>query len=278
MAERFLILGASSFYGSNFAEVVRKKGDEAICLSRPGFDINGDWALDRSALDGAYVVNFISQSLVAESWDHPDEWMRTNALSTTKLFDKLKAVGIRKFVHVSTPEVYGSTPGWVEEDYTEWKPSTPYAVSRAAGDMMLMAYWRACQFPAVITRTANIYGPGQPEHRIIPKAIACKRAAKVLPLEGDGASLRSFIHVRDACEATYLIAKRGEFGETYHISGDRSYSIKQVVQKIGCMYKPAPDRLGKDQAYLLDSSRLRAMGWQDKINLEEGLRECESSI
>lgn len=277
MAEKFLILGASSFYGKNFAELVRQRGDEAVCQSRPEFDIEDPACYPQAAERADYIVNFISRSLVAESWDKPGDWMFTNVEATTGLIQWLVRHGqFRKFVHVSTPEVYGSNDWWVEEDQP-FNPTTPYAVSRAAGDMMLKAYQRALGFPMVITRTANIYGPGQPEHRIIPQAIAYKRAGKVLQLHGDGHSVRSFIHVKDACAATYLVAKSGVIGETYHISCRPAQTIKQVVQKIGCKYQPAPERLGKDYAYLLESEKVRALGWEDRIPFEEGLKQCELS-
>jgi dTDP-glucose 4,6-dehydratase len=270
MPERFLILGPRSFYGSSFIKLAMEKGDEVI---ECGFDIDKPWILDRNLVDGSIVVNFISRSLVAESWDNPASWTTTNVTSTTKLVDKLKNTAIKKFIHVSTPEVYGSTPDWVDETYTDWKPSTPYAVSRAAGDMMLKAYHKAYGFPAIITRTANIYGPGQQNYRLIPTACSKKASGEAMALHGDGQSIRTFIHIKDACEATYKICKEGEVWETYHISTNKAHSIKEVVEMIGCKYEPAPERLGKDYAYLLNSDKLRAMGWKDTITLEQGL--CE---
>ncbi|HEU4344802.1 MAG TPA: GDP-mannose 4,6-dehydratase [Candidatus Binatia bacterium] len=263
MPEKFLILGSSSFYGSNFAKLVREKGDEAICLSKPG------WYLGDELPDGEYVVNFASQSLVAESWENPGLWITTNVQSTTALFRGVLFRRFKKFIHVSTPESYGHTDGWVTENYKSWVPSTPYGVSRAAADLMLMAYHRAYQFPALITRTANIYGEGQPDHRIIPKAFKFKKEGKKLPLHGNGDSVRCFIHVRDACEATYLLAKEGKVGETYHISTRQSHWIRDVVEMIGCEWKAAPERLGKDGAYLLHSGKVRDLGWEDTIKLED---------
>lgn len=281
MPEKFLILGGNSFYGGNFAELVKRKGDEVDLYFRPAFDLLVDktWRWLRMALENKpdYVVNFMSQSLVAESWAAPQDWIATNVAATTKLFDFLRKHGCKKYVHVSTPEVYGSNKDWVDESYSDWKPSTPYAVTRAAGDMMLKAYHNAYGFPMIITRTANIYGPWQPKHRVIPKAIACKRESKYFPLQGGGYSLRSFIHVQDACEGTYLVCKSGVLGETYHISTQREIFIRQVVEMIGCEIEDVDDRLGKDYAYKLNSDKLREMGWKDTISLEEGLKECERS-
>src|SRR3990167_8740619 len=243
MAERFLILWASSFYGSNFARLVEERGDEFIGMSRQQFDLGkGDInpVVDKVILEKPdYVVNFISRSSVVESWESPSEWMNVNAKATSSLIYCMNRYGARKFIHVSTPEVYGSTPEWVKEDHP-FNPTTPYAVSRAAGDMMLKAFHKAYGFPMVITRTANIYGPGQQSYRLIPKALEAKRTGEPLLLHGGGQSVRSFIHIKDACEATYLIAKQGFIGETYHISTNHAYSIEDVVSMIECPFEWAP--------------------------------------
>jgi len=275
MPDKFLILGANSFSGRNFADFVRAKGAQVRGLSKPGFNIldPGGWL--NWVEEGEIVVNFISQSSVVESWDNPGLWLKVNAEALTDVLDRLRKTEIGKFVHVSTPEVYGSTPWWVEEDYP-FHPTTPYAVSRAAGDMMLKAYFKAYGFPMLITRTANIYGPGQQPHRIIPKALQHKREDKKLPLHGGGWSKRSFIHIKDACEATYLLCKEGLIGQTYHISTQDEHWIREVVEMIGCEYEEVEDRLGKDAYYRLNSDKLRRMGWTDKISLEEGLRELQT--
>jgi dTDP-glucose 4,6-dehydratase len=270
MAEKFLILGASSFYGKNFIRLLQEKGDELVAA------FNHYGGLPDEDFD--YVVNFASKSLVVESWRAPEEWADANVSELSLLVSAWLGEDFKKFIHVSTPEVYGSTHGWVDETFSNWQPTTPYAVTRAAGDMMLKAYHKAHGFPMLITRTANIYGPGQQPYRLIPKALECKRTGEAFPLHGGGQSVRSFIHVRDACEATYLLAKKGVVGETYHISTNQAHSIEDVIAMIECPFTWAPDRLGKDQAYLLNSDKLRAMGWKDTISLEEGLKECEQSI
>lgn len=276
MPIKFLIVGASSFYGGCFAGHAVERGDSV----EPYQHRLGD-ALDLSELQADCVVNFASKSLVAESWGAPTEWTHTNLTDTVSFIDRLRDARIKKFIHVSTPESYGNTEGWVDENYTDWKPSTPYGVSRAAADMMLMAYHRARGFPAIITRTANIYGIGQGENRFIPLAFNTFRAGKRLELHGNGHTVRSFIHVRDACAALYKVAKEGSVGQTYHISTTRETSISSLARMI-CrhlgkrpdeMIGKQDDRLGKDQAYLLKSDRIRNMGWRDTIQLEKGIEE-----
>src|SRR5205814_8646088 len=121
----------------------------------------------------------------------------------------------------STPEVYGNNTSWVSEN-REFSPSTPYAVSRASSDMLLKAYFKTYKFPMIITRTSNIYGPGQQDFRLIPKAFRMFSLGERFPIHGTGNSHRSFIHVKDACEALYKLTSRGTLGETYHISTQKT--------------------------------------------------------
>ena len=285
MAEKFLILGASSFYGSNFAKYVEERGDVAIRLARPEWDMRDGIDVDTHMPD--YIVNFVSQSLVAESWDDPAKWVSVNTGLTAEFLRTAVKYPrtYKKFIHVSTPESYGHTEGWVDETYAAWKPSTPYGVSRAAGDMMLMAYHRAFGFPAIITRTANIYGPGQGKNRIIPLAFDTLERGEKLLLHGNGYTMRAFIHIKDACAGLYLAATKGSVGQTYHISTRTEISIANLVKRVAKIlgvHTPnsvgtQPDRVGKDLFYGLLSARIRHMGWSDKISLDKGLQDYAAS-
>jgi dTDP-glucose 4,6-dehydratase len=305
---RFLILGSNSFSGAFFCDHLAAAGHEVIATSRsaeahPAFlpyrwrghacpvrffkvDINHDLdALEAllAAEKPSHVVNFAAQSMVGESWKHPEHWMMTNAVSTTLLFERLRRyAGLARYVHVTTPEVYGSTDGWITEE-APFNPTTPYAVSRAAGDMQLKIIQAQYGFPAVATRAANVYGPGQQTYRIIPRTILSAMKGTKLQLHGGGVSIRSFIHMRDVSDATLAIALRGTDGETYHISTDRMISIRGLVELIlaglgkdfAQSVDVAPERAGKDQAYMLNSGKLRAaLGWADKVTLEDGIAEC----
>jgi dTDP-glucose 4,6-dehydratase len=306
-AKRFLVLGSNSFSGASFVDFVLQRGDDVVGISRSPephraflpyrwsdrgrkfrffqLDLNRD--LDAIAdLIGverpAYVVNFAAQSMVAESWDKPDHWFTTNVVSTVRLHEKLRRCAfLKKYVHVTTPEVYGSVQGFVRED-APFNPSTPYAVSRAAADMSLRTYHAAYGFPVVFTRAANVYGPGQQLYRIVPRAILSVKLGKKLPLHGGGSSERSFIHASDLSEATYRVALDGESGETFHISTERVVTIRALVEmicrKLGAIFTDCVeivgDRLGKDAAYRLDSGKIRRdLGWKDQISLEEGIDE-----
>ena len=279
---KYLVLGANSFYGSSFVKLLKEKKEDVECLSKPEFNIDHpvtfrQW---RRSLSGVTVVNFISRSAVAESWDDPCGWLQTNVVNTTALIEAMFASNCALFLHVSTPEVYGSNTSWVAEK-TPFRPSTPYAVSRAAADMMLNCLWRGRLAPIIITRTANIYGRGQQNHRLIPKAFKIIASGGRFPIHGNGNSVRSFIHVSDAAAALWLLSKRGDFGQTYHISTTKTHKITDVIAKIArilrrdledCVER-TPDRLGKDHAYLLDSNKIRTLGWSDKITLDQGLKD-----
>ena len=302
---RFLVLGSNSFSGATFVDFLAKAGHDVIATSRSPEPADAflpyKWAHNPGAvqfhvvdlnhhldeLDAimrrerpSHVVNFAAQSMVGESWKYPDHWMMTNVVSTVRLHERLRGHDfLERYVHVTTPEVYGSTEGWVKED-APFNPSTPYAVSRAAGDMSLRTYFAQYGFPVVFTRAANVYGPGQQLYRIIPRTILSAMAGRKLQLQGGGKSIRSFIDMTDVSDATLRIATDGQVGQTYHISTDRMVSIRELVEMIlarlgrdfDASVEMAPERPGKDTAYMLDSSKLRSeLGWSDKVSLEQGI-------
>jgi dTDP-glucose 4,6-dehydratase len=220
--------------------------------------------------------------MVGESWDNPDHWMQTNVVSVARLAERLRHIDfLEKFVHVTTPEVYGATDGWIAEGMC-FNPSTPYAVSRAAGDMLFKIYKDTFGLPVVFTRAANVYGPGQQLYRIIPRTIFFLMTGRTLELHGGGVSTRSFIHIDDVSKATLQIAHNAPVGEAYHISTGRIISIKDMVslicEKLDMRFdahvKVVGERLGKDGAYWLESTKVRSeFGWTDTICLEQGIAD-----
>jgi len=312
MKDSFLVIGSNSFSGSQFIDYLLSKHQSVIGVSRSQeinsvflphkksqnlssyhfeqIDINKDLNKLLKLLNDhktSYVVNFAAQGMVAQSWQTPEHWYQTNVVGQVKLHDMLRKLDfIKKYVHVTTPEVYGSTDGWITENFN-FNPSTPYAVSRAACDLHLMSFFKAYKFPVVFTRAANVYGPGQQLYRIIPRTMLFARLGKKMRLEGGGKSIRSFIHMSDVSDATFRIALHGKIGETYHISTREYLSISTLVEKIATLTKVAfedlaevsGDRLGKDQAYLLESEKLRKeLGWADSINLDSGLVDTLSWV
>jgi dTDP-glucose 4,6-dehydratase len=303
--EKYLILGSNSFSGATFADFLAAEGHDILATSRseephqaflpykwqerPGrvrfkridlnHDIDGLKALLASERP-THIVNFAAQSMVGESWLHPDHWMMTNVVSTVRLHELLRNYdGLDRYIHVTTPEVYGSTDGWVKEN-AAFNPSTPYAVSRAAADMSLRTYFANYQFPVVFTRAANVYGPGQQLYRIVPRTIVAAMGGQKLRLDGGGKSVRVFIHMTDVSDATLKIARTARPGDTYHISGYELVSIRTLVEmilkRLGKSFEDcveiAPERPGKDTAYMLDSIKLRTeLGWRDTVSLERGV-------
>ena len=305
--QTIFVIGSNSFSGASFVDYLLEQGNRVVGISRSSephvaflpysrhlkqkfefhkLDLNLhlpkliDLILE---LRPDYVVNFAAQSMVAESWLYPADWFITNAVTMVKLHDELRKMSfLKRYVHISTPEVYGSCYGFVCEDHV-LNPSTPYAVSRAAADMSLKTFRDVYKFPVVTTRAANVYGPGQQLYRIIPRTILFILLGRKLQLHGGGESTRSFIHIRDVSEATWIIAQEGKQGCVYHISTKEVISIRYLVEKV-CMrmgvsfeehVEIVGERMGKDAAYQLDSTKLRQeLGWQDKISLNQGIDEC----
>lgn len=229
-----------------------------------------------------YIFNFASQSMVAQSWHLPEHWYQTNVIGLSKLCNLLlKEKSIKRFVHFTTPEVYGSTIGWLKESFN-FAPSTPYAVSRAAGDWHLKCLFENFGFPVIFTRAANVYGPGQPLYRIIPKTILSAFTGQKVPLDGGGKSIRSFIHMNDVSSALTEIMTKGKIGDSYHISTNEMISVYELIKEIALkldveledLIAQGPERPGKDFAYQLSSEKIRAeLGWSDKTTLQMGLAD-----
>lgn len=310
--KKIVVIGSNSFSGASFVSHCLREGWEVLGTSRseeaaPVFlpyrwqraagdlvryrfaqlDLNrhtGELLDAISDFGAPYVVNFAAQSMVAESWEHPEHWYQTNVVANVRLHDGLRKIGgLAKYVHVSTPEVYGSCSGDVRED-APFNPSTPYAASRAACDLHLRTFIRQYGFPCVFTRAANVFGPGQQLYRIVPRTLFFLATGQRLQLHGGGHSVRSFIHIDDVSDATLRAAVRGDAGDTFHISTTRTISIRALValmcEQAGVKFEDfaeiVADRPGKDSAYLLDATLARTkLGWHDRVTLEAGMADTQ---
>jgi len=304
MNEKIIVIGSNSFSGANFVDFALGEGAEVVGMSRScephdvflpykkrsnaafrfyQFDLNHDLDRIMDIIKGYkpdYVVNFAAQGMVAESWQQPEHWFQTNTVANVKFHDQLRRCEfLKKYVHVSTPEVYGTCEGLIAEN-TSYNPTTPYAVSRAAADMSLLSFQRAYNFPVVFTRAANVYGPGQQLYRIIPRSILCFLTGQKLQLQGGGRSVRSFIHIRDVADGTLRAARSGKPGDIFHFSTTRNITIRSLVEmiagRVGVRFEECVEvvgeRLGQDAAYLLDSNKAKLeLGWQDAISLKNGI-------
>ena len=304
---RIAVLGSNSFAGASFVDAALSAGHDLLGINRspegsPIFlphlrnaradayvfqqlDLNRDFAAVCSSLstfEPEYVVDFAGQGMVAESWTMPEQWYQTNIVSKVRLHDFLrKQPWLRKYLRVSTPEVYGSTAHLISENQP-YAPSTPYAVSHAAADMSLAAFHRNYGFPVVFTRFANFFGPGQQLYRIVPRTAIYVLLNRKLQLHGGGTSVRAFIHSADVANALLRCMERGEPGQTYHFSPADFHSIRDVVEMIctemGADFSEfvevSADRTAKDQAYLMDAAKARAeLAWAPQVSIVEGFRQ-----
>jgi dTDP-glucose 4,6-dehydratase len=309
---RILVIGCNSFSGSDFVRHGLNLGHEILGLSRraesdPPFrryfqhpnltrfkfaqvDLNHIGTNEEkliSEFSPDLIVNYSAQSMVGQSWEQPEDWYETNVVAISKLINFLsKLPSLQKYIHVTTPEVYGSTADWISED-TPFNPSTPYAVSRAAGDMHLRIMNTVKGFPVIFTRAANVFGSGQQLYRVVPKAFLSALAGVDFPLQGGGFSRRSFIHISDVSSATMQIALEGRIGDTYHISTNDLITIRDLVSEIyemcGQVFdaqgSTTSDRLGKDAGYFLSSEKLRSeLGWRPEFSLKNGLEEVKDWV
>ncbi len=303
--ERIFILGSNSFSGSFFINYLLNKKKKIIGISRSkekknfflsykqnkylknfkfySLDLNKDLRniifLIRK-FKPKYIFNFAAQGMVEESWNNPQDWYLTNTMSQIKLLEEIRSFKfIKKYINFSTPEVYGNfSKNLVENNI--FNPSTPYANSRVCTDIHLLNLQKNFNFPAIITRTANVFGETQDIYRIIPKTICSLLLNKKIYLDGEGKSIRSFIYMKDVCDALFQIMNKGVIGETYHISTNNFVSIKSLCNKIAKKIHKnkkniiliKKDRVGKDQSYKLSSKKIRSkFKWKDKVSLDNGL-------
>ena len=227
------------------------------------------------------IVNYAAQGEGAASFgEHADWFYATNTLMLVQLVEFLRTrPWLKRFVQISTSELYGSVTEPAKEE-APIRPSSRYAVSKAAFDMDLEIAHRIHGFPMNIIRPSNCYTPGQQLHRIIPKALLCAEKGEKLPLQGGGRARKSYLHADDLSRAVMCVLDVGEIGETYNCGPRYPIAIREVVQVcaeaagIGFdeLVEEASDRVGQDGTYWLNSSKLGALGWFPSIDLEEGVQ------
>jgi dTDP-glucose 4,6-dehydratase len=228
------------------------------------------------------IVNYAAQGEGAVSWKNSWRFFETNSMALARLTEALMARDyLERFIQIGTSELYGSVDFAARED-TPLKPTSPYAASKAAFDMHLMAISNVLKFPMNIIRPSNAYCPGQLLHRVIPKAVVAGLTGRRLPRHGGGRAEKSYIHARDLGRAIHLIAEKAPLGTVYNAGPAGPTSIREVVERsakaLGMPFEQlcevTGDRLGQDSRYWLDSSAIkRDTGWQAEIGWDEGLAE-----
>lgn len=229
------------------------------------------------------IVNFAAQGEGAVSWKHSWRFYETNTTTLAKMTERLLEGRdyLQRWIQIGTSELYGSVDAPAKET-TPIVPTSPYAASKAAADMHLLAISNALKFPMNIIRPSNAYAPGQLLHRVIPRAVVCGLTGQRLPLQGGGRARKSYIHARDLGRAIHLVSERAPLGAVYNAGPPAPIAIRNLVEEVAkAMDMPfdrlcemVPDRLGQDSQYWLDSSAIkRDVGWEPQIPLREGIEE-----
>lgn len=305
--KKVVVIGSNSFSGSDFIDLLLDKGEyQVVGVSRSlekdslflpyktkirenfqfhQIDLNKDLSRFNQIIDTFqpdFIVNFAAQSEVAPSWENPDHWFLTNVVALTNLANLLKDKKyLKKYVHVSSPEVYGTCNKTVTEE-TPVNPTTPYAASKAAGDLSLFTFYKNFGLPVVLVRATNVYGAYQQLFKIIPRSMIYLKQGKTIELHGGGVAIKSYIHVRDVSLGELLIMEKGTVGEIYHLSPDQGIAVKDVValichkmgQSLETATKNVGERLGQDEAYIIDSSKARTqLGWSCSIPFDKGIQQ-----
>ena len=224
------------------------------------------------------VVHFAAESHVDRSIADGSTFVRTNVLGTFTLLDYALKHGVRRFIHVSTDEVYGSTPegSFVETD--NLNPSSPYSSSKAGSDLLARSFFITHGLPVIVTRCTNNYGPYQFPEKLIPLFATNLLEGKKVPVYGTGKNIRDWLYVLDHCRAIDFILQHGEPGEVYNIGGGAEKTNLEITEKIlellgkdESMIEYVPDRKGHDFRYSLDFGKLRALGWEPAYTFDDAL-------
>lgn len=225
------------------------------------------------------IVNFAAESHVDRSILDADAFLRTNVMGTFTLLEAAKELGLERYHQISTDEIYG----WVDKPAVETAPlipRSPYAASKASGDLMVNAYYVTHHVPTTITRGSNTIGPYQYPEKVVPLFVTNALENQPLPLYGDGKQVRDWLYVTDHCEAVDLVLHQGKIGEAYNVGGENERENVEVVKIIlDTLDKPSDlvrrvaDRSGHDRRYSLDLEKIRALGWHPRHSFEQALTE-----
>jgi dTDP-glucose 4,6-dehydratase len=303
---RILITGGCGFIGSNFVRYILEAEPDVEVVNFDALTYAGNLAnladlerharyrfmrgdvADRQAVEAAIrddidsVVHLAAESHVDRSILDSAPFVRTNVVGTQVLLDAARSRGVRRFLQVSTDEVYGSlgpTGSFTEE--TPLAPNSPYAASKAAADLLVRSYVHTFGLPALITRCSNNYGPYQFPEKLIPLFISNLQRDQSVPVYGDGLNVRDWIHVRDHCAALHRVWKDGRPGEVYNVGGrcertnlELTHALLAATGKPPSLIRYVQDRPGHDRRYAIDCSKIEGeLGWRPAVAFDEGLRQ-----
>ncbi|MGQ0676397.1 MAG: NAD-dependent epimerase/dehydratase family protein [Rhodospirillales bacterium] len=305
--DRYILLGGGGVFAVHFAKFLLEKNHakRVVCIGRnppaaPPFTLDvgkGDprygyhqihivfeqdrlfELFDRERPD--VIVNFAALAY-ATSWEKSFRYYETNVVALAKICEGLMQRDyLRRFIQIGTSELYGSVDRAVTED-DKLHPTSPYAVSKMAGDLHLDTLWTVRKFPCNVIRPSNAYGPGQLLYRILPRAVYCALKGVKLPLQGGGVAKKSYMHAQDLASAIWMMAEKAPLGRTYNAGPDQPCTIRHLIELVAeetgmpldRLCEITPGRVGEDAQYWLDSARIkRELGWAPKIDLREGVRD-----
>ncbi len=303
---KLLVTGGAGFIGSNFIRYILAchRGDSIVNLDKLTYSGNlqtlrdmendrryafvrgdiGDRSKVRKILAAGFdaIVHFAAETHVDRSILNGSAFIQTNVLGTQCLMDAAREAGIKRFVLVSTDEVYGSAPaGKKFTEESPLAPNSPYAASKAGGDLWARAHFRTFRFPVIITRCTNNYGPYQYPEKFIPLMLTRAAKGQSIPVYGDGMQVRDWIWVKDHCAGLDAALRKGREGETYNFGAGNEWPNLEIARHLlRLLGKPesllefVQDRPGHDRRYALDSEKAhRELGWTPETGLEEGLKQ-----
>ena len=299
---KLFITGGAGFIGSNYVRHVLANSDDEVTVfdaltyagnlssladvaDDPRYSfVQGD-ICDREAVAVAMaghdmVVHFAAESHVDRSIVDPDTFVRTNCLGTNVMCDVARNIGVERFLHISTDEVYGSIEegSFIETD--RLGPRSPYSSSKAGSDLIALSYQETYGLPVIVTRSSNNFGPFQFPEKVIPLFVTNLLDGKKVPLYGDGLNIRDWIHVLDKCAGVDTVLRKGTIGEIYNIGGGNETTNREltsmVLSNMGVgeeMVEYVQDRLGHDRRYSIDCSKANDLGWKPSRNLDVAVAE-----
>jgi len=307
---KFLITGGAGFIGSNFLNIMVNKypKDTYICLdsltyagnleniknifNKPNFKFIKEDITNKEGIDAFFakehfdiVINFAAESHVDRSLHNPDIFLKTNVLGTLNLLNASLKYNVKRFHQISTDEVYGDLPLDRKDlkfnENTPLNPHSPYSVSKASADMLVLSYYKSFNLPVSISRCSNNYGPYQFIEKLIPLMIDNALNNKELPVYGDGKNVRDWLHVYDHCEAIDLIVRNSEIGKVYNIGGNNELNNLEIINiilnelnKSDNLIKFVDDRKGHDRRYAIDATKIKEeLNWSPSIEFKKGIKD-----
>ena len=301
----YLVTGGAGFIGSNYIHYIFEKYDDIVVINLDKLTYAGNPAniedikysdkykfikgdiCDSGLVDRLfkefhpdYVINFAAESHVDRSIGDADDFIKTDMYGVYVLLEAAKKYGIERFIQISTDEVYGSIDEGSFTEESTLKPSNPYAAGKTGGDRLAYSYFVTYDFPVIITRASNNYGPNQYPEKLIPLFVTNAMENKNLPLYGDGKNIRDWLYVKDHCKGIEFLLKNGKLGEVYNIAGrsekeniEITKTILSELKKPDTLIKYVKDRIGHDRRYSLDDSKLRNLGFESDFKFEEAIKE-----